>query len=267
MTVRSKRWIAGLGLALVILLVAVSRWSPRPKDQEPMAIIHTTLPERIATSTAEGGLPTEAPPPAGDGSLVLTVRDQSGRTPEGIPVSLEGPVQGVWITDSNGQITLTLRAAFYAARVMDGCYDRLQVLQGGSARLGIAAGDTTTGDLSVLWHHRYAPAAPVHSTYTPHWPMGRETKIRFTVVDRCKDGERAPNVSFAPFEFQHDDRIVIEGQPQLSADSDGNGNVTVRCQREGPVKLWLVDRSNPDDFLDLADKSSDSGLQVECKNL
>lgn len=259
------RWLVGLGLVAVLVVVAISDFG-KPKNEDiPIAIIQSTLPERISPSTAEGGLPSEAPP-SGDGSLVLTVRDQAGRTPEGISVSIEGPIQGLRTTDSSGKVSLDLPAGYYQARVMDGCYEGLQVLQGGSSRLGIAAGQTTAGELSTQWRHQYAPDAPVHSTYTPHWPIGRDTNIRYTVFDRCKDNQTAPNATFPTFEFQYNDEIVIVGQPQLRADSDAIGHLTVRCQKEGFVKLWMVDKSNPDDYLDVADKSSDSGLDVECKN-
>lgn len=258
------RRLLQVGLAVLIITAAVS-CSLREKNQNPVAIIHTTLPEKLQTETAQGGS-AQVPPPSGNGILALTIRDQSGRGPEGIPVSIDGPMQDVQTTDPGGQLRMDLRAGFYAVAVMEGCMERLQVLVGGSAQLAIVAGQTTQGELATEWRHRIAPSGPVHSSVTPYWPVGKEIALRYNVIDRCKDEARAPNGSFPTYRFHHDDSVEIVGSPQMSADNNGFAHVTVTCRREGTPRLTLVDEANPDDALDLPRNDTSSGTPPECRN-
>ncbi|MBW3588171.1 MAG: hypothetical protein KY429_01995 [Actinobacteria bacterium] len=261
---RWKRRLLVLGSTALILLTAVS-CSLRSRNQSPLEIIHTTLPERLQTETVVGGSAQQAPP-AGDGILALTVRDQSGSGPEGIPVSIDGPIQEVKTTDSGGRVTMDLPPGFYSVGVLDGCTERLQVLSGGSAQLAIAPGETTEGELRTEWRHRFAPSGPVHSSVTPYWPVGKEVSLRYNVVDRCRDELREPNGSIPTFRFHHNEVLSILGSPQMIGDGDGYGHLSIRCTREGAPTLMLVDELNPTDVLDLPKSDTSSGTPPECRH-
>jgi len=254
-----------LSVAAFVITTAAA-CSLRSRNQNPVAIIHTTLPERLQTETAGGGTAEQMPPPSGNGILALTVRDQSGRGPKGIPVAIDGPVQHLKTTDAGGKLTMELAPGFYTVRVMDGCMDVLQVLAGGSGQLAIAPGETTEGELRTEWRHRVAPSGPVSSSITPYWPVGREVSLRYNVIDRCKDEARAPNGSMPTFRFHHDDSVAIVGSPQMTADNDGYGHVTITCRREGTPVLALADEANPGDALDLPKNDISSGRPPECRN-
>lgn len=207
-----------------------------------------------------------------DGSFVFTIKDQSGLHPEGIPVSIQGPMSGTFRSDAGGKLRIEAPAGRYQFRTVAGCHERIEVLAGTSGDFGIASGQTGSGNLVVEWRHRIVPSQPVYADIQPYWPPGETVTVRFDVVDRCVEGgpSRIGGAAYPTFVFQPGSNIRLVGQPVLKADKDGFGYVKVTCIREGRAELALVDSKNPKDRLNLAGGDSPgnyAGSEPECKEV
>lgn len=170
-------------------------------------------------------------------------------------------------TDSKGQIRVNLDPGDYSIRVMTGCNDALQILNGTAGRAGVALGLTTTAKLSVSWHHRRAPAPPVFSSVTPYWPIGEEVDVRFDVVDRCADLQRVPRASFSTHVLEVNENLRFTRPVNRVADDSGYGYAHVACIREGQTHLLSKAPDDPSDTIDLLDYDSSSGFRSSCKNV
>jgi hypothetical protein len=218
---------------------------------------------QLESSEAEG---------RGNGSFLFTFTDQSGFKPTGIPVAVQGPTSGTFLSDAGGKLRIDGPAGHYQFRTVAGCHERIEVLAGTSGTFGIAAGTTGTGSVVVEWRHRISPSPPVYSDLQPYWPPREVVTVRFDVVDHCVEGgpSRVGGVSYPTFVFQPGANIRLVGDPVLKADRDGFGYVKITCIREGKAELAIVDSKNPKERLDLAGGDSPgnySGSAPECKEV
>lgn len=208
----------------------------------------------------------EVPPPPETllGSFVLEVRDQNDKTTPGIIVVVTGPDSFAAESDANGVVAFDGPPGVYEFHVQLGCTDRIQVLQGGSGRGGIAQGQTGRGALSIRWQHRIAPSQPVFADVIPNWPIGRVVTLRYDVRDRCVQN-RAPNAPYPTFRFVPSPNLELAESPKLMADADGYGTLKLRCTEEGPIVLKSKDGRNPSDETDLTSIESNSGVRPSCR--
>lgn len=230
-----------------------------------------STPAPAETTKVGEGLLERLPSPAsddGDGEarplLVLTLDDQNGLHPEGIPVRIEGTQQRTAFTDANGEVRIVDRPGVYEFRVVEGCHDELEVLAGGYATVGITSGQTQRGSLPVEWRHRHVPSAPVLASVAGDWRIGSPVDLRFDVVDHCADDSRAPGAWFPSFVFRPGPTLEVVGEPSLVADPDGRGRVSVRCTSEGDAQLLAEDSRNPSDSFDLVGAIVAFGTRPRC---
>ncbi len=225
---------------------------PEPTPTHPPVSVGSDVAERLEPEPTRdpqeeaAGADADAP----DGFL-FTLVDQNGLHPAGIPVEVTGPVEERFTSDASGRVRVTGPPGRYQVRVATGCTEAVQVLQGAAGQFGIAAGSTGRAELAVTWRHRYSPAPPAVYSKGPYWPPGEEIRVRYEVVDRCRDGVRAPGRVLSTFRVAAGDPLeILEGAEPFS-DGEGFARVTVRCREAGEPTLVVADTENPTDELDL----------------
>lgn len=214
--------------------------------------------------------PTTSPAPISDEAgadlpassrIDLTLVDHNDGHPAGIPVDISG--HGRVESDAQGHVRVDLAPGDYGVQVVSGCHELVQVASGGSAQLGVAAGQVTVGELVVTWQHRFGPAPPVFASQNEDFPVDQDVTLSFAVRDRCDDRE-APGASLPTFAVVPSEAMVVAEQPELVADAEGQSDVTVRCTRAGEASVVLRDRTNPIDEIDLVDHLSGFGGRPRC---
>lgn len=257
-----KRLIWTIG-PVVALLVAGCGTNPiRETGISEIAVTLSGEPE----ANSEPSTRDSSPISEGIGQLSLLVLDTQGKARAGVEVEIRGPVLRLITSDDKGKVNLELPAGYYSARITSGCKQNLDVLSGGSARLGVAANQTVEGELSVQWRRRIAPAGPVFSSYTPYWPIGKEVDIRFNVVDRCNRDAPFPHGDFASFRYKQSGPIQLVGQAPTQADQRGFGQLTIVCTAEGIPSMTFFDHEQPSDSTDLTQLDASSGIKPECRS-
>jgi hypothetical protein len=186
----------------------------------------------------------------GPARFELTLTDDNDLHPAGIPVEMTGPISRTLTSGRGGIVSGSVPAGVYRFAVVEGCHAAVLVRGGASARVGLAAGETTRGNLGVLWQHRFGPSSPVTVDRSGDWPVGEVVDVEFAVADRCSD-DRAPGKAFRTFAFQTSSNLRITKTPTKTAAADGTSHVFVSCTKEGSIKLDVVDRENPTDRADL----------------
>jgi hypothetical protein len=238
--------LGGIAMVVVAIAFASCNSSLQRHDASPAA-----APE--PTSVVGKALqPTTAPPVVNTVPLfVVTLEDQNGLHPAGIPVRITGPAGRSFLSDGHGRVTVHGSPGVYGVEVVRGCHEKVLVTGGASTQVHTTAGATAMGTLKVVWQHRVAPAPPTFANVSGGWPVGGEVEVTYTATDRCNESP-VPNGEYPTFEFQTSANLKVVGRPLLKADADGRGRVTLSCTRAGDVDLVIVDRANPSDRTDLA---------------
>lgn len=202
---------------------------------------------------------------AGPGEgFVLVLIDQNGNHPAGIPVAVDGPKTATITSDDRGRVTVDGPPGFYTFKVPVRCYERLDVRAGGSGRFGIAEGQHAEAEVEVIWRHRHGPAPPVFSSIGPYWPIGETVRLRYDVVDHCRNDFRATETMLETYAFEHSGNLELVGEPDMRSDTNGYAWVEIRCTEPGPASLVLVDAKNPEDKLDLIEADNQSVQRPRC---
>lgn len=250
-------FIAGLLVLAGCQVATEAPPTPGPAEYGDPAILDSfDEPEEIE--------PDVAPPNDGDGKFVISVVDQDGNTPSDIPVEFSGPIKTIVLTNAKGEANFTGPAGPYGIRVIEGCTDVMQVLAGGNARAGVAAGKSGDGQLFVQWRTRNMPGGLVVSDSGGDWPRGKAVTVKFEVQDRCRGLVRAPNASFARLAYTNLMRLKLSGKPKMASDAEGFATVTVICTSAGPPGLVIHDPQNPKDFFDLVANDATTGVSPRC---
>lgn len=238
--------------ALAMTALALAGCSVSRRDARSVAA--TPEPADVAVGEGlESTLPTAAPgvsAPAGSSAIVITLRDQNGAHPEGIPVKVTGPVQSTLVSDAKGQVRVEGPAGEYTIKVQEGCADTTYIEYAGGVTATVAQGQVRTGELAVQWQRRFAPRVPVSSDIGPAWPVGRTIEVRFDVVDRCYD-DRARRTAFPGWRYVPGPNVRIVEPVREVSDDAGRGTIKISCLRAGEAKLVVDDPRNPKDSLDL----------------
>lgn len=254
-----------VSVALSLCLIVGACRSDNASKPKPLESLPTTF--ASPTSAApEPSSKSSTIPPASTGAIVITLKDSNGAGPEGMPVQVEGTLAKRLISDSNGQVRLEGPPGNYRFKVVVGCSERLQVLSGGSGSGAIVAGMTATGQLNVDWQHRIAPSPPVFATENGPWRIGQMVVLKFGVIDRCNEEDRAPGAVYPTYIFKTGPTTKLIGDPTLKADGDGFGSVGITCASEGPPQVTVVDSKNRRDALDLVASASSGGSPYMCTN-
>ena len=95
------------------------------------------------------------------GYLNLRLVDRAEGIPVGVPVEITGPKSGKYFSNDDGRVGFEGPPGYYSLKVVKGCYDVIEVLSGGSGRMGLVSGQVTSGDLWVDWRYRIAPSGNV----------------------------------------------------------------------------------------------------------
>lgn len=210
---------------------------------------------------------TRADPDAADetaangplGRFVLTLVDENGHNPSGIPLRIRGPRNADLESGLDGRLEFRAPPGTYEVEIPLGCTEDLEILAATGGRFGIVAGDTGRAEIGVRWRHRFGPSPPVFSSRGPHWPVGEEIEVRFGIVDRCRrDTPPAPGRPFPTYAFETNDRVELTRDPHMRSDGDGHAFVHVACTAVGTARLVVYDTENPLDRLDLI--AADYGL-------
>lgn len=183
---------------------------------------------------------------------MITVRDQNGRNPEGIPVQFAGPASGTRESDRNGRVRIEGPPGNYLFEVVPGCTPSVFVLETSRARGNILEGRTGGGVLTVRWQHRIGPGNGAYPSKEPFWVVDDPVTLAYDVIDRCGDG-KAPGGAYPTFAFRTTANLEVVGTPVLRANDSGQGHVLVRCRAPGDIRLVLFDSANPPDRVDLID--------------
>jgi hypothetical protein len=191
------------------------------------------------------------------------VRDQNGNRPQGIPVRFDGPVQRLVSSDASGGARLSGPAGEYKMRIDTGCHPAVVVERGARGTIHTVAGQTRDAEVQVTWRHRFAPSGSSTSDASGDWPVGKPVTLNYDVIDRCKD-DFAPRASYPTFAFQPGRNVTVVGRPSMTADSGGRGHVTVRCTRAGDAQLFLGDKANSPDRVDLVGSTTSYGGRPRC---
>lgn len=253
---------------LIVVSIAIATREPT-RDLSPNKFQGGILdPERHASPSADASLPIDQPsvtPFSGDGTMVVTVLDQSDRGAEGITIHVRGPRSTTLTTDSSGKAKLVGPAGYYSLNIASGCNSVLDIASGSSAEIGIAEGRTGSGTMRVVWRHRYRPWHPAFSSRTPYWPLDEVIDVGFYVADRCNSMQRSPNASFPSFKLRPSTNLEIVEQ-STTADANGHGLVRIRCLSPGRASLVSFDPTNPDDEeLDLLLEDVTNGGPPDCR--
>lgn len=239
---------------------------PEPTPTPSAVAVGSDVLERLEPEPTpgpeEGAAGADADAPDG---FVFTLLDQNGLHPAGIPMEVSGPVEGRFTSDASGRVRVTGPPGRYQVRVVPGCTEAVEVLEGAAGQFGIAVGSTGRAELAVSWRHRFAPAPPAVYSKGPYWPPGEEVGVRYEVVDRCRNGVRAPGRVLSTFRAAAGDPLeVLEGSEPRS-DGEGFARVTVRCREDGEPTLVVADTENPGDELDLLEDrlSYDQGYATD----
>lgn len=196
------------------------------------------------------------------GTLVLLLVDQNGEHPDGIPVRIAGRANIERLTDDRGAVEVDLPPGVYSFVVPAECTDDVQVLAGNSGRFSIHLGKKVGGRTDIRWQRRNAPSRPVFASVQPYWPLDELIRVRFDLVDRCRNAP-AKGKSFAAWRIRTADNLELVRVPHRSSDGDGHAWVEVRCLKEGPTAIELYDPENPDDRFDLVENEN-SGQPPSC---
>ncbi|HVL82153.1 MAG TPA: hypothetical protein VM840_11255, partial [Actinomycetota bacterium] len=258
-------------LAVALTAVAVSgctglaRRAPTPEPGSNEVGSGVEVP---VDATAEPVVEPEAtePPPAAEPepAFVITLVDQNGRNPSGVPVVVDGPAPQTATSDDRGRVRVAGPVGDYRFQVRVGCTDSILVTYGASGNGRIVPGRVTEGTMRADWQHRHAPIPPVFSSTGPGWPVGQTVDLRFGVGDRCRDGDRAPRAAFGTFRLQPGANLSVVGEPVLRADDGGYATVRISCTRAGPAELALIDSRNPADTFDLVANERSFGSRPSC---
>lgn len=243
--------------AIVILIVLASGCSLQRRDARPSAT--PNKPSKVGKgllNALESAAPSAQPGAGGGGGggaqtalLTVTIFDQNDLTPAGIPVQIEGSDPHTVLSDANGQVQI-FEPGRYKLRIIEGCHERIQVTSGGYADVGVVEDQPKSGSIPVEWRHRYAPSQPVHSDTSGDWKVGKPVTLKFEVRDKCEE-QSVPGATYPTYEFHPGSNLKVDGTPKLVADSEGYGSVTVRCTAPGEPELFVTDKDNPSDSLDL----------------
>ena len=213
-----------------------------PPPTEPTA--PATPPSRAPTSTAAPTLPEEAPPDAG--SFDLRVVAPSGAVRPGVPVRVEGPVERTLTTDPGGRVRGDLPPGWYRFAVVEGCAGQLHVRKGGGATVGIASGDTSTGDLVADVRPRFQPASPVRYSGDAGWRVGEPHRVLFRLVDACAAEPPPSPAAYAAASFATNPAAEVVQPLSRRVGEGGAVEVTVRCTApDEDVTLALADAADP----------------------
>lgn len=221
------------------------------------AAVPTPVVTRSVGDALRDALPTDEPtskpgitPGAGAAAFAITLTDDNELHPAGIPVRMTGQATRTLTSESDGVVRGSAPAGVYRFEVLKGCHSAVLVHGGGSARVGLAAGETTLGDLGVLWQHRYGPSSPVNVDQSGDWPVGETVDVQFTVLDACTE-DAAPGKGLPTYTYETSPNLKLVGAPPRAAGPDGTAHVGVACTGKGAIKLDMVDRANPNARVDL----------------
>ena len=253
--------------ALLFLLASCGQSFGRRTTATPEPVASTKVGQGIVFITPTPGAPTNEPGtsarPSSVAGFVIRLRDQNNNRPQGIPVRFEGPVRRVVNSDSSGAARLTGPAGRYTMRIDIGCHSAVLVERGASGTVHTVAGQTRDAEVEVRWRHRFAPSGSSTSDAAGDWPVGRPVRLNYDVVDRCKD-DLAPNAALPTFFFQPGPNVKVIGTPSMRADGGGRGHVSVQCTRAGDAQLYLTDRANPPDRVDLVGSTTSYAGRPRC---
>lgn len=258
-------WVGTLAVA-VMLVSACGNVSRNVGVVAPTPVVTRSVGDALRDA-----LPTDEPtirpgitPGSGDAAFAITLTDDNDLHPAGIPVKMTGAATRSLTSGSDGVVRGSVPAGVYRFEVVKGCHAAVLVHGGGGARVGLAAGDTTLGNLGVLWQHRYGPSSPVTVDQSSDWPVGETVDVEFTVMDVCSENA-APGKAFPTYTFVTSKNLRLVKPPVKVAGADGKAHVFVSCTAPGDITLDVVDEDNPDDRVDLVALAIGFGGVPRCK--
>ena len=198
------------------------------------------------------------------GTLRLTLFDENGKHPSGVPVDFvpEAGERRSLTSGPDGAIVFIADPGEYAAGVVDGCHGTRKIHSGGTARFRLVGNRETAGRLIVRWERRYVPIQPVSASQAGNWPVNKPVDVTFSVTDRCEE-TAARNASFSTYTYDTSTNLNLV-KTSFTTDGEGRAKVTVRCTGAGDIKLVVRDNENPKDMLDLAKASVGYGGVPRC---
>lgn len=251
-------------LGLIVFMAACSSGNPQvSKSPQSFATSPAASPTKGAATPS---LQPPNPPGPQTGTIVITLKDANAGLPEGVPVQVDGPITKQLVSNGKGQVMLEGPPGNYRFKVVVGCTQTLKVLSGGAGSGGIVAGTTANGQLNVDWQHRITPSPPVFASEGASWKIGQTVSLKYGVIDRCNEEDRAPGAVYPTFVFKTGPTTKLVGRPALKSDGDGFGFVSVTCASEGPPQVVVVDSKNRRDTLDLGAAASSGTDPYTCAN-
>lgn len=263
---RGKR-LGVIAFGVVLLLMAcqphgAKRVGSYGKPNEIEAISASPTSAGLVASSSTSSSKGSTAALADVGYLNLRLVDRAGGIPVGIPVEITGPKSGNYFSNDEGRVGFEGPPGYYSLKVVKGCFDVIQVLSGGSGRMGLVSDQVTTGDLWVDWRYRIAPSANV--TFDPdeqrEWIPQHRIEVSFDVIDRCSN-RLAPGGDLGNFTYQLQ-HLRLTSEPSMDADVHGRAHVGIACESPGLAQLNLVANHYPADVWELF--SHQSGPDPNC---
>ncbi len=216
-----------------------------------------------STTAATGASPlaptaSTTAPGVETGRAELLVKDPRGPGRSGVTVLLEGPVTQRLRSGPGGRLEAVAPPGRYRIGVETGCTDDLHITRGATGDLGLAAGDTARGELTVAATLRYRPEngaywreGEVRGSGRADWRRGEVHIVEVSLADPCHGPGSPFGTTGAPLGrlgFDPGEGLEIVGAPPKTIGADGRIRVRLRCI--GPdvdVALDLVDTEIPSD--------------------
>jgi hypothetical protein len=226
-----------------IVVGAEAEGGSGPTDEDTGAGTAAVLPD---TSAPSRPVVTTAEDRAATGNLDLLVVDPNG-TPRGdLAVHLSGPGARTLRVDADGRVRTPLPPGDYRAEVVEGCVGQLQVLRGGSAALGVAAGRTTGGRLVAEVAPRFEVHPPAAYDGDAGWRVGEVHRVRFPLVDACREEAPPSLAAYRAARFEPSAGVEVVAPLSGAVDEGGVVELRLRCtSADVDVALAMVDALDP----------------------
>ena len=154
-------------------------------------------------------------------------------------------------TGPKGIVSVVTQPGVYVVSVPVGCTERREIRRGRRGdRIGVVEGRTHELNLAVEARRRFMGNSPVIGSSDAPWPRNQTITVTFLLHDRCRD-RPAASTDFSDLRWRTSDNLEVVDPGTRRSGSDARASVKVRCRAAGDASLWLVDRDDPRDRLDL----------------
>ena len=190
---RPKTWLARRALAGTLAVLALSSaCSGRDYGTDDLVDIGTDIePSAVGPRGDRRAKRTRSPEPTviptSRGKIVIRVRDRKDRPRPGVTVAFTSPTgarTAQVVSDGKGIARAAATPGDWRVHIPTGCVGRMMVSFGGSARVGVAPGQTSRGDLTVEATRRWMPGPPVRWDADPPWAPQQDVTLRFRIIVR-----------------------------------------------------------------------------------